>query len=283
MTVIAGMAGAEALKSAVHRLRDAGIDGPERDARRLLAWALGETTDRLALALPDRLTPEAAALFEGAVGARVARRPVSQITGRRLFWGREFAVDHTVLDPRPETETLIDLALRAPFSRVLDLGTGTGCILLTLLAERPAATGLGTDLSAAARAHAEANAMALRVSDRAEFREADWFDGIEGAFDLIVSNPPYIAADEMPALAPEVRDWEPRMALTDEGDGLSAYRAIAAGAGAHLTPGGRVLVEIGIGQGRAVAEIFDAAGLDSVAVHPDLTGRDRVVAARAGR
>ncbi len=279
MTVLAGMTGADALKSAVHRLRAAGIDTPERDARHLLAWSLGETTSHLALSLPEALGHEEAAMFEGAIVARQGRRPVSQISGLRLFWGREFALDHTVLDPRPETEALVALALSAPFQTVLDLGTGTGCILLTLLAERPQAIGTGTDISAAARATAEGNAVALGVSSRAEIVEADWFDGIGGRYDLIVSNPPYIAAAEMAGLAPEVRDWEPRLALTDEGDGLSAYRAIAAGAARHLTTGGRLLVEIGAGQGEAVTAIFRAAGLAGVAIHSDLDGRDRVISA----
>ena len=255
---------------------------PERDARHLLAWSLGQTTAQLALALPETLGPEEAAMFEGAVRARLDRRPVSQITGRRMFWGREFALDHTVLDPRPETETLVALALEEPFQTVLDLGTGTGCILLTLLAEIPSAIGTGTDLSAAARATADGNAVALGLSARAEILAADWFDGVDGRYDLIVSNPPYIPAADMAGLAPEVRDWEPRLALTDEGDGLSAYRAIAAGAARHLAPGGRLMVEIGNTQGADVSTIFRAAGLSDVAVHTDLDRRDRVVAARAG-
>ena len=286
MTVVAGMRGSDALRSAVARLRAAGIEGPERDARKLLAWALGDTRAGLAMALPERLGPEEAAMFEGAIGARLDRRPVSQITGTRLFWGREFRLDHTVLDPRPETETLIALALEAPFERVLDLGIGTGCILLTLLAERPAAVGTGTDISRAALSFAEANAAALRVSDRAELLAADWFDGIDGdgpqgPYDLIVSNPPYIAADEIAGLSPEVRDWEPRLALTDEGDGLSAYRIIARDAPGHLTPGGRLMVEVGATQGPAVAAMFREAGLERTTVHPDLDGRDRVVSAQA--
>ena len=279
------MTGAEALRLATARLRDAGVPDPARDARRLLAWALGGTTDRLALALPEALG-EGAPRFASAVEARAARQPVSQITGSRAFYGREFAVDGTVLDPRPETELLVELALDAPFERVLDLGTGSGCILLTLLAERPSAIGTGTDISPQARALAEGNAIALGVSDRAEIAMADWFtpavaDGApDGRFDLIVSNPPYIAAAEMAGLAPEVRDWEPAGALTDGGDGLAAYRAIAGGAGAHLTPGGRLIVEIGPSQAAAVTALFREAGLDAIAVHPDLDGRDRAVTAR---
>jgi release factor glutamine methyltransferase len=203
---------------------------------------------------------------------------MGQILGHRAFWRHRFRVTPDVLDPRPETEALVAEALRAPFVRVLDLGTGSGAILLSLLADRPAATGLGTDVSAPALAVAAHNAAALGLADRAAFLRADWFDGVAGSFDLIVSNPPYIAEGEMAALAPEVRDWEPRLALTPGGDGLAAYRTIAAGAGAHLAPGGRLIVETGAAQGPAVAAIMAAAGLGPVRVLPDLAGRDRVVA-----
>lgn len=273
--------GADAVRLAIPRLRQAGVEDAARDARVLLGHALGIAPNRLTLHMADPLAPEAAARFEMAIAARAARQPVSQITGQRLFWGRPFRVTRDVLDPRPETETLIAAALAAPFARVLDLGTGSGCILLTLLAERPAATGLGIDLSDAALAVARDTAAALGVGPRATFRTSDWFAAITGRYDLIVSNPPYIAEAEMPALAPEVRDWEPALALTPGGDGLAAYRVIAAGAGAHLAPGGRLMVEIGPTQGRTVAALFRAAGLQEVAVHPDLDGRDSVVAAAA--
>lgn len=269
-----------ALRAAVARLTAAGVDGAARDARLLLAAALGVAPDRLALHLADPLPPEVADRFETHLQDREARRPVAQIVGRRLFWGRPFRVTRDTLDPRPETETLVAAALDEPFSRVLDLGTGTGCILLTVLAERPGATGVATDMSEAALAVARQNAADLGLSDRAEFRRADWFAGVDGAFDLILSNPPYIAAAEMAGLAPEVRDWEPPGALSPGGDGLAAYRAIAAGAGPHLSAGGRLLVEIGPTQGAAVAALFAAAGLRDLRVLPDLDGRDRVVAAR---
>ncbi|WP_422072971.1 peptide chain release factor N(5)-glutamine methyltransferase [Tranquillimonas rosea] len=274
------MTGDEALRAAIPRLRDAGIEGAPRDARWLLAHALGIEPGRVPLVSGDTLPEAAAQAFEAAVARRVARVPVSQITGRRAFYGRDFAVTSDTLDPRPETEQIVALALEAPFARVLDLGTGTGCLLLTLLAECPGATGLGTDLSGAACAVARRNAAALEVADRAGIVAGDWFAPVTGTFDLIVSNPPYIAAAEMPDLAPEVRDHDPRAALTDEADGLSAFRVIAAGAGAHLSPGGRLLVEIGAGQGAAVAALFRQAGLDAVAVHRDIDSRDRVVTAR---
>lgn len=271
---------AQALAAAAARLSAAGVEGAARDARWLLAHAMGCDPGALAARLSDPVPAMAATAFEAAVAARIRRQPVAQITGRREFWGRRFRVTADVLDPRPETETLVALALAEPFGRVLDLGTGSGCLLVTLLAERPAATGTGTDVSDAALGIARGNAQTLGVAARASFLRADWFGGVTGRFDLIVSNPPYIAAEEMAGLAPEVRSWEPRGALTDGDDGLSAYRAIAAGAGAHLAPGGRLLVEIGAAQGPDVAAIFSAAGLAAIAVHPDMEGRDRAVSAR---
>lgn len=270
------------LAQATARLAAAGVPDAGRDARLLLAAALGVDPMRLTLGLAE--PPDAAALrrFDAALAAREARQPVAQIIGRRAFWGRDFRVTRDVLDPRPETETLVGLALGSSFGTVLDLGTGSGAILLTLLAERCQARGLGTDLSPAALAVARGNAAALGLEDRADFALSDWFSAVTGRFDLIVSNPPYIAAAEMAHLAPEVRDWEPRLALTPGGDGLAAYRAIAAGAAAHLKPGGCLLLEIGAAQGPEVAAICAAAGLDSPRIHPDLDGRDRVVEARAG-
>ncbi|MCC6520333.1 MAG: peptide chain release factor N(5)-glutamine methyltransferase, partial [Tabrizicola sp.] len=214
-----------------------------------------------------------------ALVARIARQPVAQITGRRLFWGLSFRVTRDVLDPRPETETLVAEALKVPFLKVLDLGTGTGCILLSCLKGMPMARGLGTDISDAALQVAVGNTRDLGLEARARFRKSDWFGQVTGAFDLIVSNPPYIAAEEMPALAPEVRDWEPHLALTPGGDGLDAYRTIARGAGARLLPGGRLLVEIGPTQGQAVAALFEAEGFAAIRILPDMDGRDRVVAA----
>ena len=270
---------AQALRAATERLAAAGVDSPARDARVLAAHVLGLAPDALIFEGGRELdAPEVSAL-EKAVAARARRQPVSQITGRRLFWGRSFRVTPDVLDPRPETEILVGQALSGPLARVLDLGTGTGCILLTLLAERPEATGLGLDLSPAALDVARANAATLGLEGRARCAASDWYQAAEGPFDLIVSNPPYIAADEMAQLSPEVRDWEPDLALTPGGDGLDAYRAIAAGAPAHLSPGGRLMVEIGPTQAQAVAALFSAAGLTDIVVTQDLDGRDRVVSA----
>lgn len=269
-----------ALRAGAARLGAAGISEGAREARLLMAAALGLDPSRMTLHLHDDLGPEGAARFEALVARRAAREPMSHILGQRQFYGRAFKVTGAVLDPRPETECLVAAALEEGFERVLDLGTGSGCILLSLLAEREGAQGLGADVSAVALDVARENAARLGLASRAAFQEADWFKGITGQYDLIVSNPPYIGIAEMPELAPELAH-EPRAALTDEGDGLSAYRAIAAGVLAHLVPGGRILVEIGRTQGADVARIFAEAGLQAVELRQDLDGRDRVVMARS--
>ncbi len=271
-----------ALRAAILRLAAAGIEDSARDARRLLAHALQISPERLTLHLADPIPPEAQTRFDRALTQRESRQPVSQIVGERLFWGRPFRVTRDTLDPRPETECLIETALAHPFATLLDLGTGTGCIALTLLAERPGAKGLATDLSPQAIEVARGNARSLGLDQRLTLRQSDWFSDVRGRFDLIVSNPPYIAAAEMADLSPEVREWEPHLALTPGGDGLAPYRAIAAGAAAHLAPSGRLLVEIGPTQGAAVADLFAQAGLTQIRILPDLDGRDRVVAASAG-
>lgn len=269
------------LRDAVAKLRAAGIVDPMADARVLLAHAAGIAMDRLSLHLADLATEEGARAFSFLIERRAAREPVSHLTGYRLFWGRAFSVSSDVLDPRPETETLIAAALEKPYHRVLDLGLGSGCILMTLLAESATAQGVGVDLSKSALRVAQTNAERLGVAQRVAFCEGSWFAGVTGRFDLIVSNPPYIAADEMAELQPEVRDHEPRMALTDDADGLTAYRAIAAGVCDHLAPQGRVLLEIGPTQGQAVAGMLAAAGLQDISILKDLDGRDRVVSANS--
>lgn len=274
------MTGNEALRAAIPRLAAAGVEGAPRDARALLAHATGIAPDRLTLHLADPLTDTVLHAFDAAITRRAAREPVSHITGQRLFWGRNFRVTPDTLDPRPESEVLVAEALSQDFATVLDLGTGTGCLLLSCLAEMPMATGLGSDIHPATLAVAQDNALRLHLAERAMFALSDWFADIPDRFDLILSNPPYIAAAEMAALSPEVRH-EPERALTPGGDGLDAYRAIARGALAHLAPQGRLIVEIGPTQGRTVADLFAAAGLTDLRILPDFDGRDRVVTARA--
>ncbi|EYD74458.1 Methylase [Rubellimicrobium mesophilum DSM 19309] len=270
------MTGSDLLARGIRTLRVADVPEPVGDARRLLAQALGVGPGRLTVMLPEPVSADSAKAYEGLLVRRAKREPVSHLVGSRTFWGRDFEVNADVLDPRPETEVLVATALEEPFARVLDLGVGSGCILLTLLAERPDATGLGLDLSPGALSVADRNAARLGVAGRASFARSDWFQNADGLFDLIVSNPPYIALDEMPALEPEVRVWEPRLALTDEGDGLGAYRAILSGAAAHLAPKGRLMVEIGPTQAEAVARIGAAQGLAPPEIRRDLDGRARV-------
>lgn len=276
------MTAAEAMVAATARLRAAGVPDPARDARVLLAHAARIEASRVTLIAPEDLAPDIEDRFEQLVALRAVRVPVSHLLGERAFYGRRFKVSRDVLDPRPETEILIEAALANPFERVLDLGIGSGCVLVTLLAERPSATGLGVDLSELACLQASANAVMHRVQDRAEIITSDWFDAVQGQFDLIVSNPPYIARDEMEGLAEEVRQHEPEMALTDGGDGLEAYRRIAQDVVAHLTPQGRLMVEIGPTQAAAVMAVFAQAGMTGMKLVRDLDGRDRVICARRG-
>ncbi|MFZ7090394.1 peptide chain release factor N(5)-glutamine methyltransferase [Primorskyibacter sp. 2E233] len=275
------MRGAELVARGTATLIEAEVPDAGRDARRLLAHVLKVPPGRLTLFLPEEVDPELEVIFNVMIQRRAERMPVSHLTGRRLFYGREFLVTPEVLDPRPETETLIEAALAEPFASVLDIGTGSGCILLTLLAERDRAVGVGTDISPAALNVAFWNRNALKLEGRADLRTGSWYAPLDkdDQFDLIVSNPPYIALHEMAHLSPEVRDHEPRLALTDEADGLQAYHAICAGVMRCLAPGGRLLVEIGPTQSAEVASLMTAAGLRGIAVIPDLDGRDRVVVA----
>lgn len=274
------MTAAQAMVAATARLRAAGVPDPARDARVLLAHAAQVDAARVTLIAPENIAPDIAERYDNLIALRAVRVPVSHLIGQRAFYGRDFKVSGDVLDPRPESETLIEAALAEDFDTVLDLGAGSGCLLVTLLAERPNARGLGVDLSEAACLQASANAVMHKLAERARIVQGDWFDPVEGRFDLIVANPPYLARAEMEDVAPELRDFEPRMALTDEGDGLSAYRVIAAAAGAYLTPEGRVLCEFGWMQGDAVTAIFKAEGWGDIRILPDLDGRMRVVVAR---
>lgn len=270
----------EVLAQATRTLHAAGIDGAPRDARALVAGAMGVEASRLTLLARDDFPDTAMAGLDRMLAERCARRPVSKILGTRLFWGRSFAVTEDVLDPRPETENIIEQSLTERCSSILDLGAGSGILAVTLLAEWPDARAVASDISAKALDVAAQNATSHGVLDRLTLLTADWFDGISGRFDLIVSNPPYIAVNEMPDLSPEVRNHDPEIALTPGGDGLAPYRVIATRAADHLTPGGRLLVEIGWQQGPAVAEIFRSCGLRHVIVHPDMDGRPRVVSCR---
>lgn len=270
---------AAALRRITRLLAEAGLETPGRDARALVAFAAGMAPMALTVQAERLLSGHEARTLEVAVQDRLRHRPVAQIIGRRAFWGRDFRVTADVLDPRPETEEIVALALEGrAVQRVLDLGTGSGILAVTLAAEWPDAFAVATDLSPAALAIARENAQILGVGDRVEFLQGDWYAPVTGRFGLVVSNPPYIPEAEMASLAADVREWEPHSALTPGGDGLGAYRAIAAGALAHLEPGGRMLLEFGAGQGADVAAIIAAAGF-SCHLHRDMSGRERVLEA----
>ncbi|GLQ34123.1 release factor glutamine methyltransferase [Amylibacter marinus] len=252
--------------------------GDAIDAEILLAEALGIARDRLRLYPDQVVSTDQMAKFNRFLQARMLHQPVSQIIGHRDFWKHRFIVTPDVLDPRPDTETLVEQALGlAPKNRILDLGTGSGCIVLSLLDEWQNATGVGVDISTAALKVAKQNATNLGVTDRIELVEGDWFAPLSDQFDLIVSNPPYITAQEMQHLDADVRDWEPRIALTPEGDGLDAYRIICAQAGAYLQSSGHLAVEIGHQQGAAVAQMMSLAGFADIQIIQDLNRKDRVV------
>lgn len=269
----------EMVANAAQSLRAAGIDSAARDARALVAHALGVAANRIVLLGSDPIDLKAQERLAGYLERRLRHEPVSKITGWRQFWGRDFHISKAVLDPRPETETVIVEALKHPAATVLDLGTGSGILAVTLMAEWPKAQALATDISPAALAVAGKNAARYDIGDRLSFAQSNWFEGVQGEFDLIVANPPYIAMEEMAGLDRDVRDFDPHIALTPGGDGLDPYRVIAAAVGRHLSPDGRLIVEIGHQQAADVLQIFQDAGLSSLCCHPDLAGRDRVISA----
>ncbi len=270
---------AAVLHAGAARLRAAGIEEARREARLLLAHCMGIGAETLFAHPQTEVGEAAAAAFEAGVRRREAREPLSHILGRREFWGLSFAVGGDVLDPRPDTETVVALALALGRpERILDLGTGSGAILCALLHELPEAIGIGADRSEAALAIARGNAAALGLGDRAGFVLSDWGAAADGRFDLVVSNPPYIRSLDIGGLAPEVARFEPRVALDGGADGLDAYRAIADGIEALLEPQGLAVLEIGAGQAEEVVRLFAAAGFSLLESRADLGGITRALA-----
>lgn len=272
-----------ALRRAAAMLEAAGIPGGERDARFLLLGVLRLGPHDLVLA-GERPIGEGAAQLEAALARRAKGEPVARILGEWEFWGLPFSLVPETLVPRADTETVVEASLaivadrRAPL-RVLDLGTGSGCLLVALLSELPHATGLGIDRSAAALRAARGNAAANGVGARASFACGDWCEPLAGPFDLVVSNPPYIETGLIAGLDREVADHDPLAALDGGGDGLAAYRRILRGLGdgCRLAQGASVILEIGYAQARAVRDLGIAAGLRYVGLTRDLAGRDRVL------
>ena len=266
-----------------------GIDSPELDARLLIGHALGLDLTGLIVATARILSSEDALAIEAMAKRRLAGEPVARILGHKEFWGLSFELSPATLVPRPDTETLVETALKfvgdaamaeQPI-RIADLGTGTGAILLALLSELPQATGVGTDLSRDALATATRNAERLGLISRAAFVEGDYASALDGQFDLIVSNPPYIRSRDIDGLPLDVRAHDPHLALNGGDDGLEAYRAIAPQAARLLRPNAALIVEIGQGQAGDVTRIFAAAGLEPEgAPRTDLGGVERVILGR---
>lgn len=255
-------------------LKRAGIGDFTFEARILVEDLAGDS---------DPIDEAASARLNDALVRRLAGEPLWRVIGAREFWGLTFTLSQGTLEPRPDSETLIEAALihlaarRHEPLRVLDLGTGTGCLLIATLREFPQATGLGIDLSADAVATASGNAARNDVAGRAAFRQGDWTDGVEERFDLILSNPPYIASDEIAELDRNVREHDPHLALDGGLDGLTAYRALAAALPGHLNPGGHAILEIGAGQEAAVVALMEQAGLRHLHSRRDLGGHIRAL------
>jgi release factor glutamine methyltransferase len=278
---------AGARRALANKLRATGIDSPELDARILVAHALALDPAALAAAGTRVLDRAEADAIAALARRRLAREPVARILGRKEFWSLSLRVDGATLVPRPETETVVEAALAAIEAdgprqrelRIADLGTGSGALLLALLAEFPNAFGVATDTSPSALSMARHNAQRFKFA-RATFLACDMAAALRGPFDLIVSNPPYIASGDIATLAPEVRDFDPRAALDGGQDGLNYYRLIAASAPALLKPNGSLVVELGVGQAPAVMALFSEAGLTPLPLRLDLQGLPRALPAK---
>lgn len=280
----------QALAQAAQILAQAGVETPALDARLLLMQATGLSLEGL-LSAPERcLSGAERARFAHMLARRRAREPLAYILGRRAFWSFDLVVDNAVLVPRPESETVVEAVLEAALRteggrdepyRILDLGTGSGCLLFALLSELPRAWGLGIDASARALVVARDNAARLGLAARSDFLRGDWLAAIGGTFDIIVCNAPYIPTDDIEGLAAEIRLYEPRLALDGGADGLAAYRRIVGALRKIVANGGLVALEVGDEQARAVEMLFASAGFSEIVHKSDLAGKLRVVVARS--
>ena len=276
-----------AVNELTSQFTQAGLDTPRLDARILIGHVAKLAPSLLFARATQTLTAAQAAEIETLGQRRLAHEPVSRILGRREFWGLDFELNEATLDPRPDTETVVSAALALkdalpPKPQVLDLGTGTGCILIAILSELPAARGVGIDRDARAVAAARANADRLGVGARAAFRQGDWCAGVSETFDLIVSNPPYIGERERPDLDAEVARFDPPGALFAGTEGLDAYAALIPGARERLAAQGRLILEIGVTQAEPVESLLMRSGMMVESAVPDLSGRIRVLVTRRG-
>jgi release factor glutamine methyltransferase len=271
-----------ALREGAMELQRAHIASASLDARLLLEHVLDIAREELLMRLDEPLPAQQYDAYRQLCTRRAARQPVAQLIGRREFWGTDFKVTPATLDPRPDSETLIEAVLARAADRsasltILDLGTGTGCLLLTLLNALPNATGTGVDISSEALAVASENALRLGLQARTTFMASRWCDQVEGRFDIIVANPPYIPSNMIDTLAPEVARYEPRLALDGGEDGLDAYRAILEVLPDRLASGGVAAFEIGVGQQQALETMIADCGLQVAGVKRDLNDIPRCI------
>lgn len=270
-------------RGVIKTLRDAGVETPEIDARLIIEAVTGWTRSDMILNANETIPNAWVQCAEVYMQRRISGEPIDHILGYREFYGRRFDISKAVLSPRPETEELVSLTLGlmngVERPRILDLGTGSGAIIITLLAEHPGATGFGVDTSKEALNLARQNAETHKVCDRLTLFQGDWFEPVTGTYDIIVSNPPYITDADMEGLASEVRQFDPDIALRGGRDGLQAYRTILQHAREHLVPGGCLVFEIGYDQAESVPGLLAEAGFNHIEVKKDLSGHDRIVSA----
>ena len=259
------------------RLKEVGISNGARESRKILAYVTNHEYSALNWMQEFKISKELKFKFIDLIEQRVSGAPVSKIIGKRLFYNSEFFVNENVLDPRPETEVVVSVALEKNFSTVLDLGTGTGCIVISLLKERPDVIGVSVDISKECLKVAKINAKTNGVSDRIKFIHSDWFSNVTSRFDLIVSNPPYIGLSELNDLSREVKNFDPKVALFGGRDGLNCYEAIFNDVSRFLNPGGRLITEVGYAQSSIVKKFFLNSGFIDIKVTKDLEFNNRVV------
>ena len=266
------------LAEASNELKEISGSNSIREARILLEFVL--KNQEKSLNTNHNISNNDFIIFQRLIKKRLKFQPISQIIGERYFWKNKFFINSDVLDPRPDTETLIEHTLSfGSFFNILDLGTGSGCIILSLLDEYNAAMGIGVDKSKKALNVAQKNAELLNLNDRVKFQLGNWCDGLDNKFDLIVSNPPYISEKEILGLSNDVINWEPRIALTPEGDGLGAYKNIINGVKNILIPNGRLIFEIGHAQGNEVSNLLKSNNFKEINIVKDINNKDRVISA----
>jgi len=264
------------------KLSHSGIESAARDARILTAHALEVPISDLSLKINDKVSAAIIFELEKLMLRRINREPISKILGRRDFWGRTFSINKNVLDPRGDTETLIDYVIEKPVRSVLELGTGSGVIAVTLACEWREVNVTATDISEDALVLAEINAAKFNVENKIQFVKSDWFNNVEGMYDLIISNPPYIGLIEQDKISTEVAKYDPKIALFAGYDGFDAYKSIIPKLTKFLNPDGFVVLEIGASQSKQVKNIFNSSGLFDVEVVKDLSGKDRAIVAKLG-